>query len=250
MLNTNTQKQFIIGALIILASQFITVNASATAQIFGSAVGKGIAVSGCQGCHSGTAGSESKGNLKPNYQTAFNLDKTGLTSLKKLINGCAAGQILNPTTFVCAAGAVKPVVCALPQIRDAAKEKCVAAKTITSIIGNAKTGVAQTIVYTVNCPTGTDSLKAAVLDLKPVNKSLISLQIFKTVPTVLSIDKVDADPKYSQLLINKGKAGKYTVNINKSKSTQVGAENFTALFSCRSIKDSPLVTLPVFKLKK
>jgi hypothetical protein len=103
MINSTKLKRFITGSLIITASQFITVSASATGSIF-NALANGTTVKSCQSCHNGASGSESKGNLiKPTYSAAFNLDKTGLTRLKNVINGCTGGQTLNSSTFVCTA---------------------------------------------------------------------------------------------------------------------------------------------------
>ena len=107
MINSTKLKRFITGSLIITASQFITVSASATGSIY-NALANGTTVKSCQSCHNGASGSESKGNLKPNYSAAFNLDKTGLTRLKNVINGCTGGQTLNPSTFVCATAPVVP----------------------------------------------------------------------------------------------------------------------------------------------
>ena len=103
MINSTKLKRFITGSLIITASQFITVSASATGSIY-NALANGTTVKSCQSCHNGASGSESKGNLiKPTYSAAFNLDKTGLTRLKNVINGCTGGQTLNTLTFVCTA---------------------------------------------------------------------------------------------------------------------------------------------------
>jgi hypothetical protein len=103
MINSTKLKRFTTIALTVAASQFVAGNASATASIFGAGIGKGIALTSCQTCHNSASGSESTSNLKPNIRSAYLLDKTGLTRLKNVINGCPTGQALNPTTFVCAA---------------------------------------------------------------------------------------------------------------------------------------------------
>jgi hypothetical protein len=116
MINSTKLKRFTTVALTIAVSQFVAVNASATGSIFGLAAGKGVALTSCQGCHNGASGSESRGNLKTGVLAAYNLDKTGFTRVKNLINGCPTGQALNASTFVCAATLVTPPVVTPPVV--------------------------------------------------------------------------------------------------------------------------------------
>ena len=263
MINSTKLKRFITGSLIIAASQFITVSASATSSIFSSAIGKGITVTDCQSCHTGA--SPSIGNLKPNYSAAFNLDKTGLTRLKNVINGCTGGQTLNPSTFVCATAPVvtAPVVPAptvttnvIPGPTNAddddnededdhdsnhhgKSDKHQKHHTHSGSVGKNKSGAAKTDSYEVTCAKGTKSLAVSVMDLTPPKDPLISIQAFKgTKSSPLSIDKVDGDANYSRSEILSAGAGTYTINVNKGSSKVKGSEAYTAKFSCQNPKGS------------
>lgn len=197
--------------LLVLSSQFMMNDAAATSQIMGNAVSKGIKVSSCQSCHTGAAGDESKGNLKPNYFTAYSLDKNGLSRLKNLINGCPAGSTLNMKTFLC--------------------EKKISQ---SGTVGSATSGAAKTDVYAVTCGTGTAYLNVSVIDLAPVKAPKVSIQATKgTASSPLSTDSVDGDAKYSPVVKLAKGAGIYTMKINKSVSTVKGAESYTAEFYCR-----------------
>lgn len=201
---------------LVAATQFIATNASATTQIFSSAVSKGIKVTSCQSCHTGSAGQESKTNLKTNYLNAYSLDKTGLTRLKNLINGCPAGQVINPTTFLCAAVQAQP-------------------KTLTSTVGLSTSGVARTDVWSVSCATGSSYLAVSVSDLAPVKAPIISIQATKNIATsALSQDKKDGDGIFSPEVKLAGGSGIYDMRVNKSASTVKGAETYTAKFACRN----------------
>ena len=263
MINSTKLKRFITGSLIIAASQFITVNASATSSIFSSAIGKGITVTDCQSCHNGA--SPSIGNLKPNYSAAFNLDKTGLTRLKNVINGCTGGQTLNPSTFVCATAPVvtAPVVPAptvttnvIPGPTNADDDdnededdhdsnhhgkfdKHQKHHTHSGSVGKNTSGAAKTDSYEVTCAKGTKSLAVSVMDLYPRKDPVISIQAFKgKASTPLSSDKVDGDAKFSRVENLAAGAGTYTINVNKGSSKVKGSEAYTAKFSCQNAKGS------------
>jgi hypothetical protein len=231
MYKANVFKRFIPALLLMLASLGMMTDASATTQIYASAKGKGIKVTSCQSCHTGASGSESKGNLKPGYQAAYNLDKVGLTRLKNKINGCPVGQALNQTTFL-----------------------CVPAITKAGTVGLAGSGLAKTDVYAVTCGTGTAALWVSVKDLAPVKLPLVSIQAKKgAVSSPLSTDAgVDGNALYSPLVKVAGVAGAFTVNVNKSAYTGTlaahkGAESYTALFSCRKADGTQVGTTPVLK---
>lgn len=197
--------------LLLLSSQFAMTDAGATSQIMGNAVSKGIKVTSCQSCHNSTPGNEDKNNLKPNYLTAYKLDKSGLSRLKNLINGCPAGTTLNMTTFLC--------------------EKKISQ---SGTVGSATSGAAKTDVYSVTCGTGSAYLTVSVIDLAPVKPPLVSVQATKsTAASTLSTDTVDGDAKYSPVVKLAKGAGIYTMKVNKSASTTIGAESYTAEFYCR-----------------
>ncbi len=250
MINSITLKQFFAGLLVIVAAQFMIVNANANPTIFGIAAGKGINLTaGCQTCHTTPDGGKS--DLKPNYLAAYQLDKVNLINLKNVINGCAAGQTLNTTTFVCGAGVTKAVVCAIPQIRDPKSNTCVLATTKNSSVGLASSGAGKTDVWTVNCPGASNSLSVAVKDLAPVKLPILSIQATKgTASSILSSDKKDGDALYSPLVKLAKGAGVYTVKVNKSAYTGTaaankGAELYTALFSCQNAAGSKVVNGPL-----
>ena len=273
MINSTKLKRFITGSLIITASQFITINASATGSIFG-ALANGTTVKSCQSCHNGASGSESKGNLKPNYSAAFNLDKTGLTRLKNVINGCTGGQTLNPSTFVCATAPVVPApVVPAPAVttnvipgptnaddddddedednhdsnHDGKSDKHQKHHTHSGSVGKTTSGAAKTDSYQVTCAKGTKSLDVSVMDLYPRKAPSISIQAFKGKrSSPLSIDKVDDDARYSNTETLHAGAGTYTINVNKSSSKVKGPEAYTAKFNCQSTKGSSTSS----KLKK
>ena len=272
MINSTKLKRFITGSLIITASQFITINASATGSIFG-ALANGTTVKSCQSCHNGASGSESKGNLKPNYSAAFNLDKTGLTRLKNVINGCTGGQTLNPSTFVCATAPVVPApVVPAPAVttnvipgptnadddddedednhdsnHHGKSDKHQKHHTHSGSVGKTTSGAAKTDSYEVTCAKGTKSLDVSVMDLYPRKAPSISIQAFKGKrSSPLSIDKVDDDARYSNTETLHAGAGTYTINVNKSSSKVKGPEAYTAKFNCQSTKGSSTSS----KLKK
>lgn len=193
-----------IGSVVALLLVSMT-DASATSGIFASAKAKGIKVTSCQSCHTGAAGSESKGNLKPGYLAAYNLDKTGLTRLKLLINGA--------TTIPFA---------------------------VNGSVGLVTSGIAKSDVYAVTCAAGTARLYVHVLDLAPVKAPLVSIQATKgAVSTALSTDARDGDAVFSPLVGLAGGAGVYTVKVNKSASAVVGAETYQARLYCRNAANTP-----------
>ena len=216
MNKTTFYKPFTLLCLV-AASQFITSNASATAQIFSSAISKGIKVTSCQSCHSGSPGQEDKGNLKTNYLNAYKLDQSGLSRLKNLINGCPAGQVLNQTTFLCTTSVpAKP-------------------KTVSGAVGSSTSGAAKTDIYAVSCAAGSSSLAVSVSDMPPVKAPIVSIQATKGFSTsALSQDNKDGDGIFSPEVKLAGGSGVYNMRVNKGASTVTGAETYTAKFACRN----------------
>ncbi|NOU20661.1 MAG: hypothetical protein HOO93_02540 [Methyloglobulus sp.] len=204
----------------------------------------------CAGCHSTLAFSNKKGTTATKIQAAINNDTGGMgtPSLKALTPTevaaiakqlgaavvCAAPiQVRNATTNTCVAAPA--VVCKLPLVRNAATNTCMA--TLSGTVGLATSGAAKTDVYTVTCATGTSDLAVSVIDLPAVKAPLVSIQVTKGVPsTGLSTDTVDGDTKYSALVKLAKGAGIYTMKINKSASSVIGAEAYKAQFSCRNAK--------------
>lgn len=211
---------FIATPALVLASQFIMTDAAATSEIFAKALSKGIKVSSCQSCHNSAPGNEDDDNLKPNYEKAYSLDENGLTRLKNLINGCPAAQTLNMKTFLCEKANIQ-----------------------SGTVGLAASGIARTDVYAVTCGTGTLYLDLAVIDWAPVKSPLISIQASKgKVSSPLSTDTKDGDTKYSPAVKFASGAGVYTMKVNKSASTEKGAEAYAAQFSCRNSAGAPTST--------
>jgi len=201
---------------LVAASQFIAPNASATALIFSNAISKGIKVTSCQSCHTGSPGQESKANLKPNYLSAYTLDPAGLSRLKNLINGCPTGQTLDTKTFLCTTAAAQP-------------------KTVNGTVGLSTSGQARTDVYAVTCGAGTSYLAVSVSDLNPVKAPIVSIQTtFGAATSALSQDSKDGDNIFSpEVKLAKGQ-GVYGMRVNKSASTTVGAEAYTAKYACKT----------------
>jgi hypothetical protein len=221
-------RSFMAVLVLMSASQFMMTDASATPQIQGLAVTKGIKVTTCTSCHTSMAGS--KTNLKPGYAAAFKLDKVALTRLKNKINGCPVGQALNQTTFLCVAPIAK-----------------------AGTVGLAASGLAKTDVYSVTCGAGTTALWVSVIDLAPIKLPLVSIQAKKgTIASALSTDAADGNTVYSPLVKVAGAAGAFTVNVNKSAyvgalAAHKGPESYIARFSCRNAVGTQLVTTPVIK---
>ena len=139
--------------------------------------------------------------------------------------------------------------CALPKINDSVTKTCVKANTQAGTIGLAGSGVAKTDVFAVTCETGTKFLTVGVLDKAvPKRSTNLSIQILRTGSSASSqaTDYTD-DAKYSALVKLNAAAGLYTVLVNKpsyvgAESANKGAENYIALFSCRSAADRQLET--------
>lgn len=202
----------------------------------------------CAGCHSALALSNKKGTTATKIQTAINNDSGGMGYLKTLTPTevaaiakqlgaavvCAAPlQVRNATTNTCVAAPA--VVCKLPLVRNAAINTCMA--TLSGTVGLATSGAAKTDVYTVTCATGTSDLAVSVIDLPAVKAPLVSIQVTKGVPsTGLSTDAKDGDANYSPLVKLAKGAGVYTMKVNKSASSVIGAEAYKAQFSCRNAK--------------
>jgi hypothetical protein len=200
-------------------------DASATAQIFALASSKSINVAaGCQTCHTGTPGNESKGNLKAGYQAAYNADKVNLAALQTLISGPTPTPVPTPTPTPA------PSACNLPnQIIGG-----VCVLPITGAVGKATSGKPRTDTYKVVCAKGTKYLSVSVKDLLPVNPSKVSIQGSKgSSSSPLSTDRTDGDDSYSRSVkLAKGK-GVYLVKVNKSKSSTPGAETYDAQVDCK-----------------
>jgi hypothetical protein len=139
--------------------------------------------------------------------------------------------------------------CALPKINDSVTKTCVKANTQAGTIGLAGSGVAKTDVFEVTCETGTQFLTVSVLDKAvPKRSTNLSVQIIKLGSSASSqaTDYTD-DAKYSALVKLNGAAGPYMVLVNKpsydgTESANKGAENYIALFSCRSTANRQLGT--------
>ena len=164
-------------------------------------------------------------------------------SLTKLNSGLLLITILFITNPVFAAN------CALPKIKDSVTKTCVKANTQAGTIGLAGSGVAKTDVFAVTCETGTQFLTVGVLDKAvPKRSTNLSIQIIKPGSSASSqaTDYTD-DAKYSVLVKLNGAAGLYTVLVDKqsyvgTESANKGAENYIALFSCRSAANRQLGT--------
>ncbi len=199
---------------LVAASHFITTEASATVQIQIRALARGINITNCQTCHAGSAGRERSSDLKPNYLSAYLLDPSGLSRLKNLINGCPSGQVINPTTFLCAAATLNP-------------------KTVNGSVGARASGAARTDVYEVSCGTGTSSLRVSVRDNAPVRTPIVSIQATKeAASSALSQDRIDGDRIFSRPVTLAGGSGIYNMRVNKSATAEIGAETYTARFAC------------------
>ncbi len=221
MKKINLANKYSVVLSLAFASIFPLNNAFANAQIQGLALSKGIAAPSCQSCHTGTAGSESVSNLKPNYLAAYALDPTGLTRLKNVINGCPSGQVINTTTFLCQAATPVP-----------------AAVTKSDSVGSTLDSLPATDVWAVTCATGTTSLAVSVLDKAPAYAPVVSIQaVYVKAPAFLSsplsTDAVDGDALYSPVVKVAGGVGPYSVQINKQAHPTVKvAELYTAKFAC------------------
>jgi hypothetical protein len=166
---------------------------------------------------------------------------TNSISLTKLNSGLLLITILFLTNPVFAAN------CELPKIKDSLTKACVKANTQAGTIGLAGSGVAKTDVFAVTCETGTKFLTVGVLDKAvPKRSTNLSVQIIKSGSSASSqsTDYTD-DAKYSALVKLNGAAGPYMVLVNKpsyvgTESANKGAENYIALFSCRSAADRQL----------
>lgn len=110
----------------------------------------------------------------------------------------------------------------------------VSAHVQSGAVGIATSGVARTDVYTLACPTGTAKLYIRVKDLAPVKAPLVSIQATKgTSSSALSTDAVDGDANYSPALTLSAGSGVYTFKVNKSASSVVGIETYTAEIHCQ-----------------
>jgi hypothetical protein len=142
----------------------------------------------CQNCHQTTPGNEGIGNLKPNYQKAYQLDTVNLSRLKNVINGCASGKTLNPETFECVAATTTCVPpkqinangqCVLPdcpagQVRNASGI-CVTPDTTACtppLIKDARTGscITSTPQRPMGCPSGAGTASTSSLKLSDPGK--------------------------------------------------------------------------------
>jgi hypothetical protein len=163
--------------------------------------------------------------------------------LTKLNSGLLLITILFVTSPVFAAN------CELPKIKDSVTKACVKANTQAGTIGLAGSGVAKTDVFAVTCATGTKFLSVGVLDKAvPKRSTNLSIQIIKPESSASSqaTDYTD-DAKYSSLVKLNGAAGLYAVLVDKPRydgtdSANKGAENYIALFSCRSAANRQLGT--------
>jgi hypothetical protein len=139
--------------------------------------------------------------------------------------------------------------CELPKIKDSVTKACVKANTQAGTIGIADSGVAKTDVFAVTCETGTKFLTVGVLDKAvPKRSTNLNIQIIRSGSSASSqaTDYTD-DSKYSALVKLNGAAGLYIVLVNKpsyvgAESANKGAENYIALFSCRSAANRQLGT--------
>jgi hypothetical protein len=213
-LKTNLFLRFFVSALILI----IALPASARPDIFERAKSKGIRVTGCTSCHRSPSGGRE--TLKPNYLKAYNLDQSGLSRLKNLINGCAKNLLFNSVNFVCDV----PV-------------------TVSGVLGSRTKGAAASDVYRVTCGPGSDNLTASVTDNKPINPSKVAIKLVKgSLASVLSMDAVDGDAIPSPVVKLTGKNGNYLLTISKTLSTTLGQELYTANFLCRSVAGGKTAT--------
>jgi hypothetical protein len=228
----NLLNSFMSAVFLILMSLGMVTDASATAQIFALASSKGITVTaGCQACHTGMAGNESKGNLKAGYQAAYNADKVNLAALKTLINGPTPVPV--PVPVPVPAPTPVPSACNLPNQMIGG----VCVLPVTGAVGKATSGKPRTDTYKVTCAKGTKYLSVSVKDLLPVNPSKISIQGSKSSSSSpLSTDKSDGDDTYSRSVKLAKGTGVYLVKVNKSKSSTPGAEAYDAQVYCKGVK--------------
>lgn len=196
----------------------ISLPASAKPAIFERAQSIGIRVTGCLSCHRSPSGGRE--TLKPNYLKAYNLDQSGLSRLKNLINGCAKNLLFNSVSFVCDT----PV-------------------TVSSALGSRTKGAAASDVYRVTCGAGTDNLAASVTDNKPIHPSKVAIKLVKgSLASALSMDAVDGDAIPSPVVKLTGKNGDYLLTISKTRSTTLGQELYTANFICRNVAGGKTTT--------
>ena len=207
------QKMFrsMIAALFVLsASQFVTVDALATTQIYSQAVALRVIPAAppatqCMACHTvWTTSGADKVNLKAGYRNAWLANTTTLATLKTLLN-------------------------TLP----------------TTTVGTANSGLAKSDVYEVYCAnlnatTPPATLTAWVKDLAPAKLATVSIQIKKgAAASILRADAVDGDAGFSLPTALAGGAGPYTVTVTKSAYTgavaaQLGPETYSGLLACKT----------------
>ena len=211
MKKSNLLKSTGSALFLVLASQFIAVDAMATTQIQNQAIGLQVIPiptttpdRRCLACHTVgyVAGQEKadKVNLKPGYQAAWKANPSTLANLKTLLN-------VLPTTTV----------------------------------GLANSGLAKSDIYEVICTTGASYLTSSVKDLAPVKLATVSTQVIKgTLVSPVVTDAVDGNTAYSAVTTKVvGGVGPYSVKVNKSAYTgtlaaQKGAETYTAQLACRT----------------
>jgi hypothetical protein len=213
-LKTNLFFRLFVSAVILS----ITFPASARPDIFERAQSTGIRVTGCLSCHRSPSGGRE--TLKPNYFKAYNLDQTGLSRLKNLINGCAKNLLFNSVNFVCDTPA-----------------------TVSGALGSNTKGAAASDIYRVTCGPGTDNLVASVTDNKPLNPSKLSVKLEKgSLASALSMDAADGDAVSSPEVNLAGKNGNYLMTINKTRSNTKGQELYTVNFLCRNVAGGKTAT--------
>lgn len=199
------------AALLVLSgSQFVTVDALATQQIYSQAVALRVipptpTATQCMACHTvWTLSGADKTNLKAGYRNAWLANTTTLATLKTLLNTL-------PVTTVGAAGS-----------------------------GAAKSDVYEVYCANQNATTPPATLTAWVKDLAPVKLATVSIQIKKgTAVSVLRTDAVDGDAAFSPATALAGGAGPYTVTVTKSAytgtvATQLGPETYSGLLACKT----------------
>lgn len=223
MITIKLSKHGLLGLSTLVISLLFMAEATARPDILALAVSKGIRVSSCLSCHTSPTGG--KATLRPNIERAYDLDKVGLTRLKNLINGCPTGQVLNTSSFLC--------------------ERLIA---ISSTVGLATSGAARSDVYAVTCGAGSAFLDVSIKDNAPAKTSLVTIQsVRNALVSPLSIDTVDGDALYSPTARLIGGAGVYWMIINKSLSSVVGLESYTAKLSCRNSVGTQTATSLVIK---
>ncbi|MEQ1739850.1 MAG: hypothetical protein ABL884_08085 [Methyloglobulus sp.] len=208
MKKSNLLKSTGSALFLVLAFQFMAVDALATEQIENQAIGLKVIPlptkppsvdRRCLACHTTGFANADKGNLKPGYQAAYKLNKSTLANLKTLLN-------------------------TLP----------------TTTVGLTNSGLAKTDIYEVICATGATSLTSQVKDLAPAKLATVSTQVTKgAAVSPLITDGVDGDAVYSAATKLAGGVGPYSVRVNKSAytgtiATQKGAETYAGLLSCRT----------------